>query len=173
MKLLEHGHECKTAREFAVHLAAEESLQMVPSFDPLVVAEVATYSLELLRAVKDLDVTYVPIGLCSGICRMLVARDALNLKTEIVGVVSSHASAYAESFSSGSPVVSPVSTKIADGMVCNVPEKSALELIWEGVKRIVPVSDTEISESMRMMYECTHNVCEGAGVAAIAAVLED
>ena len=104
---------------------------------------------------------------------MLAARDALNLKTKIVGVVSAHASAYAESFSSGSPVESPVSTKIADGMACSVPEESALELMWEGVERIVQVSDTEIAESMRMMYECTHNVCEGAGAAAIAAALQD
>jgi threonine dehydratase len=127
----------------------------------------------LLRAVKDIDVAYVPIGLGSGICGMLAARDALNLKTKIVGVVSAHASAYAESFSSGRPVESPVSTKIADGMACRIPELSALELIWKGVERIVQVSDTEIVESMQIMYECTHNVCEGAGAAAIAAALQE
>ena len=173
VNLLEHGDDFQSAREYAIKMAHENSLKMIPSFDPLLVTGVATYSLELLKAVKDLDVVYVPIGLGSGICGMLAARDALNLKTKIVGVVSAHASAYAESFSSGSPVESPVSTKIADGMACSVPEKSALELIWEGVERIVQVSDTEIAESMRMMYECTHNVCEGAGAAAIAAALQD
>ena len=104
---------------------------------------------------------------------MLEARDALNLRTEIFGVVSAHASAYAESFSSGSPVESPVSTKIADGKACSVQEEFALELIWEVVERIVQVSDTEIAESMRMMYECTHNVSEATGAAAIAAALKD
>ena len=173
VKLLEHGDEFQTAREFAIKLAVEKSLHMVPSFDPLLVAGVATYSLEFLRAVKNLDVVYVPIGLGSGICGMLAARDALNLKTEIIGVVSAHANAYAKSFSSHSPIESPVSTKIADGMACSVPEESALELIWEGVERIVQVSDTEIAESMRMMYECTHNVCEGAGAAAITAALQE
>ena len=146
---------------------------MIPSFDALLVTGVATYSLELVRAVKDLDLVYVPIGLGSGICGMLAARDALNLKTKIVGVVSAHSSAYAESFSSGRPVESPVSTNIADGMACRIPELSALELIWKGVERIVQVSDTEIAESMRIMYECTHNVCEGAGAAAIAAALQE
>ena len=58
-------------------------------------------------------------------------------------------------------------------MACRIPELSALELIWEGVERIVQVSDTEIVESMRIMYECTHNVCEGAGAAAIAAALQE
>jgi len=173
VKLLEHGDDFSTAREFAKNMAGEQSLQMVDSFDRLLVAGVATYSLELLRVVKDIDVAYVPIGLGSGICGMLAARDALNLKTKIVGVVSAHASAYAESFSSGRPVESPVSTKIADGMACRIPELSALELIWKGVERIVQVSDTEIVESMRIMYECTHNVCEGAGAAAIAATLQE
>jgi threonine dehydratase len=173
VKLLEHGDEFQTAREFAINLAREEELQMVPSFDPLLVTGVATYSLELLSAVEDIDIVYVPIGLGSGICGMLAARDALNLKTEIVGVVSAHATAYAESFSSGRPVESPVSTKIADGMACRTPEQSALEMIWKGVTRIVKVSDSEIAEAMRMMFECTHNVCEGAGAAATAAALQE
>ena len=172
-KLLEHSDDFSTAPEFAKKMAGEQSLQRVDSFDRLLVAGVATYSLELLTAVKDLDVAYVPIGLGSGICGMLAARDALNLKTKIVGVVSAHASAYAESFSSRRPIESPVSTKIADGMACRIPELSALELIWKGVERIVQVSDTEIAESMRLMYECTHNVCEGAGAAAIAAALQE
>ena len=173
VKLLEHGDEFQTAREFAINLAREEELQMVPSFDPLLVTGVATYSLELLSAVEDIDIVYVPIGLGSGICGMLAARDALNLKTEIVGVVSAHSTAYAESFSSGRPVESPVSTKIADGMACRTPEQSALEMIWKGVTRIVKVSDSEIAEAMRMMFECTHNVCEGAGAAATAAALQE
>ncbi len=104
---------------------------------------------------------------------MLAARDALNLKTKIVGVVSAHGSAYAESFSSGRPVESPVSTKIADGIAFRIPELSALELIWKGVERIVQVSDIEIVESMRIMYDCTHNICEGAGASAIAAALKE
>jgi threonine dehydratase len=173
VQLIEHGEDFQAAREHATDLAHEKSLQMIPSFDPLLVTGVATYSLELVRAVKDLDLVYVPIGLGSGICGMLAARDALNLKTKIVGVVSAHASAYAESFSSGRPVESPVSTNIADGMACRIPELSALELIWKGVERIVQVSDTEIAESMQIMYECTHNVCEGAGAAAIAAALQE
>ena len=66
-----------------------------------------------------------------------------------------------------------MSTKIADGMACRVPEQSALDLIWKGVERIVEVTDNEIADAMRMLYECTHNVCEGAGAAAIAAALQE
>jgi len=173
VSLIEHGDDFQAAREFAQTLAREQSLHLVPSFHPLLVAGVATYSLELLQAVKDIDVVYVPIGLGSGICGMLAARDALNLKTRVVGVVSAHASAYAQSFSARRAIESPVTTKLSDGMACRVPEPAALELILEGVDRIVQVTDEEVSAAMRMMFECTHNVCEGAGAAALAAATQE
>ncbi|MBS1255103.1 MAG: L-threonine dehydratase catabolic TdcB [Deltaproteobacteria bacterium] len=172
-KLIEHGDDFQTAREFAINLASEKSLKMIPSFDPLLVTGVATYSLELLTAVKDLDVAYVPIGLGSGICGMLAVRNALKLKTQIVGVVSAHARAYLESFSSRRAVELPVSTKIADGLACRVPEQAALEQIWNGVERIVEVTDNEIADAIQTLYECTHNVCEGSGAAAYAAAVQE
>lgn len=173
VKLIEHGDDFQAAREFAHDLAREQSLHLVPSFHPLLVAGVATYSLELLQEVKDIDVVYVPIGLGSGICGMLASRDALNLDTEVVGVVSAHAPAYAKSFSARRPVESPVTTRLSDGMACRIPEPAALEIILEGVDRIVQVTDDEVSAAMRMMFECTHNVCEGAGAAALAAATQE
>ncbi len=173
VKLIEHGDDFQVSREFAQTLARDQSLHLVPSFHPLLVAGVATYSLELFQEVRDIDVVYVPIGLGSGICGMLAARDALGLKTEVVGVVSAHAQAYAKSFSAGIPVESPVTTQLSDGMACRVPEPQALELILQGVDRIVQVTDDEVSAAMRMMFECTHNVCEGAGAAALAAATQE
>jgi len=171
VELIEHGDDFQSAREFAETTARERSLHMVPAFHPLLVAGVATYSLELLRAVKAIDVVFVPIGLGSGICGMLAARDALRLKTEVVGVVSAHASAYAASFSARRPIESPANTRLADGVACRTPEPAALELIWQGVDRIVQVTDDEVAAAMRMLFECTHNVCEGAGAAAAAAAV--
>ncbi|HLK55586.1 MAG TPA: threonine dehydratase [Chthonomonadaceae bacterium] len=173
VELIEHGDDFQAAREYAHALAEERSLHMVPSFHPLLVAGVATYSMELFRAVADVDVAYVPIGLGSGICGMLAARDALGLKTEIVGVVSTGAPAYARSFAAGHPVEHAVTTQLADGMACRVPEPEALEIIRRGVDRIVEVSDPEIAEAMRVLFECTHNVCEGAGAAAYAAAAQE
>ena len=119
------------------------------------------------------DVVYVPLGLCSGICGMLAARDALGLGTEVVGVVSAHATAYAESFAARTPVEAPVSTRLADGMACRVVEPAALELILAGVERIVRVTDAEIAGAMKLLFECTHNVAEGAGAAAVAAATQE
>lgn len=173
VELIEYGNDFQSSREQATRIAQERGLHMIPSFHSLLVAGVATYSYELLQAVRDIDVIYVPIGLGSGICGMVAVRDALRLKSEIVGVVSAHARAYADSFISRTAVESQVSTKLADGMACRVPEPDALEIIWQGVDRIVTVTDEEVAAAMRVLFECAHNVCEGAGAAATAAAIQE
>ena len=171
--LIEHGEDFQAAREYAEALARDSSLHMVPSFHPLLVAGVATYGCELLRAVPDIDTVYVPIGMGSGICAMVAARDALGLKTQVVGVVSAHARAYAASFAARRPLDAPVTTKLADGMACRTPEPEALETIWKSVDRVVEVTDGEVAEAMRTIFECTHNVAEGAGAAPVAAAQQE
>lgn len=173
VELIEHGENFQASREQAKKIGQERGLHLLPSFHPSLVAGVATYSLEFLQAINDLDVVYVPIGLGSGICGMVAARDALGSHAEIVGVVSAHALAYSESFVSKRVIESPVTTKIADGMACRVPEPDALEIIWQGIDRIVAVSDEEVSNAMRDLFECTHNACEGAGAAATAAAMQE
>jgi threonine dehydratase len=172
-ELIEHGEDFQASLEFAEVVAAERSLLMVPSFHPLLVAGVATCGMELLGAAPDLKVVYVPIGLGSGICGMLAAREALGLRTEVVGVVSAHAPAYARSFAQRQSVEAPAETQLADGMACRMPQTAALEIIWRGVERIVEVTDEEVAAAMRLMFECTHNVCEGAGAAALAAAAKE
>jgi threonine dehydratase len=173
VELIEHGDDFQSAREHAQTLAHERALHLVPSFHRLLVTGVATYSLELLRAVPDIDIAYVPIGLGSGICGMVAVRDVLGLKTEIVGVVSAHAPAYAHSFAARHRVEYPTTTQIANGMACRTPEPEALETIWRGVDRIVQVTDDEVAAAMCLLFECTHNVGEGAGAAAVAAALQE
>ncbi|HEX7811829.1 MAG TPA: threonine dehydratase [Burkholderiales bacterium] len=173
VELVEHGDDFQASRERAAWIAGQRGLHMVPSFHPLLVHGVATYSLELFRSVADLDVAYVPIGLGSGICGMIAAREALGLRTEIVGVVSEHAPAYALSIDQRRPVEHAVTTRIADGMACRTPEHEALEILWRHLARVVRVSDAEVTDAMRLMYSATHNVAEGAGAAALAAALKD
>jgi threonine dehydratase len=173
VELVEHGEDFQAAREHAAKLAQERALQMVPSFHPLLVEGVASYSLELLRAVPDLDVVYVPIGLGSGICGMIAAREALGRRTEVVGVASAHAPANALSFAQKRPVEHPVATRIADGMACRLPELDALEILWEHMARVVQVTDDEVEAAMRLMFSATHNTAEGAGAAGLAAALQE
>lgn len=171
--LVESGDDFQAAREHAQALCAAAGGHMVPSFHPWLVAGVATGSAELLSHGVPLDVVYVPIGMGSGACAMIAARDALGLKTEVVGVVSSHARAYALSFAAGRVIESPTTTLLADGMACRLPDADALAALRAGLSRIVEVSDEEIAQAMRLMFECTHQVAEGAGAAALAAAWQD
>jgi threonine dehydratase len=173
VELVEHGDDFQAAAEYAAVLAAERGLWRVPSFDPLLVTGVGTYALELLRAVPDLHTLYVPIGLGSGICGVLAARAALDLAVRVVGVVSAQAPAYALSFAARHPVSHPVTTRIADGLACRTPDEGALEYLWQGVERVVAVSDDEVEEAMRILFSDTHNIAEGAGAAGLAALIKE
>jgi threonine dehydratase len=172
-KLIEQGHDFQAAKEYAESLAHAERLHMVPSYDRRLVLGVASSTLELLRAVADLDALYVPIGLGSGICGAIAARNALGLRTEIVGVVSAQARAYAVSYAERRAVEVPVTTRIADGMAVRTPDASALDLICRHVARIVEVSDDDIARAIALIFESTHNVAEGAGAAGIAAITKE
>jgi threonine dehydratase len=170
-ELIEYGHDFQAALEYARVLADERELTMVPSYHELLVRGVATYSLEFLRAAPELDTVYVPIGLGSGISGMIGAREALRMRTKIVGVVAANAPAYALSFAAGKPVSTDSAVTIADGVACRVPEPQAVEVINRWAERIVEVSEDEIRGAMRYYFTDTHNVAEGAGAAPLAALL--
>ena len=173
VELIEHGDDFQAAREHAQRLADERSLHMIPAFHRNLMLGVASYCLEFLRAVADLDAVYVPIGQGSGICSMIAARDALGHRAEIIGVVSSHALAYALSFDARKKIEAPVTTQLADGMACRVPDDDALQIIWHGASRVVQVSDAEVAAAMKMLFVDTHNVMEGAGAAPLAAAFAE
>lgn len=172
-ELIEYGADFDVAREHAAQLAEQLGYDMVPSFHPELVRGVATYALELFEAVADLDCVYVPIGMGSGICGLIQARNLLGLRTEIVGVVSSAADAYAQSFEQGRIVTTATADTFADGMACRMPHPQAFALIHEHAARIVRVSDEEVAEAMRLYHETTHNTAEGAGAAGLAALLQE
>ncbi len=172
-ELIESGQDFDEARETAIRLAGERGLLMVPSFHPDLVRGVATYALELFSAFPDLDTVYVPIGLGSGICGLIRTRDLLGLKTEIVGVVSSEADAYAQSFEQGKIVTTETAKTLADGMAVRVPNPEALERIRQGAARVVRVSEAELRHAMRVFHEDTHNIAEGAAAGPLAALLQE
>jgi threonine dehydratase len=171
--LIEHGNDFQESREHAMALAQQHGWHMVPSLHTDLVRGVATYWMEFFTAQPDLDIVYVPIGQGSGICGAVAARNALGLRTKIIGVVSSHALAYKLSFEQGKNIASPVSTVLADGMACRVPDDASLAVIFEHVAEIVAVSDEEIAAAMKLLFLSTHNVAEGAGAAALAAALQN
>lgn len=172
-RLVEHGDDFDMAREAAARLAAAEGLQFAPSFSRELVMGVATYSLELFRATPPLDALYVPIGLGSGICGAILVRDLLGLATEIIGVQSTGAPAYARSFQEGRVVATNSAHTHADGMAVRQPDAEAFAIIRTGASRIVTVSDDEIAAAIRAYWTDTHNLVEGAGAAPLAALLQE
>lgn len=173
VNLVIHGADFQESAEYAMQRAKDEGLHMLPAFDAALVRGVGTYALELFRAQPELDTIYVPIGMGSGICGLISARDALGLDTEIVGVVSEGAPCYALSLEAGQPVSTNRADTMADGVACRTPDPAALAIILEGAARIVTVSDAEIMAAMRHYFTDTHNVAEGAGAAPLAALLHD
>jgi len=154
-------------------IAKERDLLMVPSFHAELVRGVATYALELFTAFADLDTVYVPIGLGSGICGLIRTRDLLGLTTEIVGVVSTEADCYAQSWEKDALVSTETAKTLADGLAVRVPNAEAFEVIRKGAARIVRVSEPELRAAMRALHEDTHNLLEGAAAAPLAALLQE
>ena len=174
-ELIEHGDDFDTAKAEAMARAQQYGLHMVPGYHDELVRGVASYWMEFFGHFaqgKAPEVVFVPIGLGSGICACAAARAATGVATRIVGVVSAHAQAYRLSFEAGVPVEAPVSTQLADGMACRVAEPDALAIIRREVDEIVSVSDDEVAQAMRALFADTHNVAEGAGAAALAALLQ-
>jgi threonine dehydratase len=173
VELIERGRDFQESHEIATEICAERGWHRFPSFHPLLVRGVGTYGLELFRAVKELDTVYVPVGMGSGICGLIAARNALGLATPIVAVVSDRAPAFALSLEQGRPVTHESTTRIADGIACRTADESALAIARRGVDRVVRVSDDEIESAMRTLFTDTHNTAEGAGAAALAALLKE
>ncbi|ROM94656.1 threonine dehydratase [Pseudomonas brassicacearum] len=172
-EVVECGRDFDEAREEAARLAQAHSLYLVPPFHAELVKGVATYALELFKAAPDLDTVYVPIGCGSGICGVIAARDALGLNTRVVGVVSTNAEAAKLSFDAGALCETASANTFADGLAVRKPIPEAFAIYAQGAQRIVSVSEAQIAEAMCVYYTDTHNLAEGAGAAALAALIQE
>jgi threonine dehydratase len=175
VSLIEHGEDFQAAREYAYTLADERGLHMVPSFHRDLLRGVMTYWVEFFESFGKGEMpstTFVPIGQGSGFCAAVAARAHTGAKTKLVGVVSAHATAYLDSFRTGKLLEAPVTTQLADGMACRVPDAEALEILLREAEDVLAVTDEEIANAMRVLFAATHNVAEGAGAASLAAAIQ-
>jgi threonine dehydratase len=170
-ELIEHGEDFQSSLEFARTLAEERGFPIVDSFDNPLIRGTATFACELFKAAPELDAVFVPIGMGSSICGVAAARNALGLKTKIIGVVSSASPSYLLSYRAGKVVEAPSTSKIADGLSCRKPAAEAVEMIRANAADVIEVSDSEIAEAIRIYLEDTHNLAEGAGAASLAGAI--
>ena len=172
-KVVEVGKDFDEAKHAAQRAAKERELHFIPSFHRDLVLGVASYALEFFRAAPVLDTVYVGVGMGSGICGLIETRDLLGLKTEIVGVSAANAPATSKSFAAGAPVTTASALTFADGIATREPSAEAIEVICRGAARFVEVSEDTIAEAMRIYFDDTHQVAEGAGAAPLAALLQE
>lgn len=172
-ELVVHGRDFQEALQYATELAAAENLEPVPAFHPDLVAGVAGYALELFDQAPALHRVYVPVGMGSGICGLIAARDALGLDTEIVGVVTEQASATALSFRAGRVVSTANAATFVDGVACRTPDPVAVATIVAGAADVLTISEGAAAEAMRVLLTTTHQLPEPAGALGLAGLLAD
>lgn len=172
-EVIEHDGDFDGAKAEAAARAAQYGLFMVPAYHEQLVRGVASYGLELFEAVPDLDTVYVPVGCGSGLCGTIAAKEALGLDTRIVGVVSSAVDGAKQSFEQGRLIATETAHTFADGIAVCTPVQSALDYLTTRAARFVSVDDDEIAQAIRILWQDTHNLAEGAGAAAMAALMQE
>lgn len=172
-RLIQVGDDYDESVRYAQQLAQDEGLHLVPSFHEDLVLGVATYALEFLNAVPDMQRIYVPVGLGSGICGVLRAKEALDHEVEIIGVVSDQFQTYPLSLEAGHPVVTHPGFSIADGLSVRTASREVLSELNRGVSRVIAVSDAAILGAMGMMMRELDQHVEGAGAAGLAGALSE
>jgi len=172
-ELIEHGRDFDEARERAAEIASERGYEYGKSFDKDLVLGVATYAHELFSAEPALDAVFVPIGLGSGVCGVIGARDALGHKAKVFGVVSDRANTYRLSLDAGRLVPTNSADTFADGMAVRIPDAEAFAIMQAGMAGLIEVTDDEVADAIRALYTDTHTLAEGAGAAAFAALMRE
>lgn len=172
-RLIEFGRDFDQARHEAERAAQAQGLHFVPSFHRDLVLGVASYALELFHAVERLDAVYVGVGMGSGIAGLIGVRDLLGRRTEIIAVGASNAPATARSYAAGRPVHASSARTFADGLATREPNAQAIAPIRRGAARMIEVGEDEIALAMRIYFDDTHQVAEGAGAAPLAGLLQE
>jgi threonine dehydratase len=172
-EVIEQGRDFDEAREHVATLAATHGYRYVhPANEPLLIAGVGTYALELFADTPPLDAVIVPIGLGSGICGTALVRERISPKTQVIGVQAERASAVYLSWKEKRLVSTASADTFADGLATRVPAEMTQNLINQKVDDIVTVSEEEMASAIRLLLFHTHNLAEGAGAASLAAAVK-
>jgi threonine dehydratase len=170
----EGGRDFDEARERCERRAAETGARYVHSAnEPMLLAGVGTYALELFESLPEVDVVYVPIGGGSGACGLITVRNALGAKTRIVGVGAVNADAVFRSWHGSERVEGASANTFAEGIATRVTFDLTFGILKQYLDDFVQLSEDELADGVRLALRATHNLAEGAGSAAIAAAVRD
>jgi threonine dehydratase len=169
----EGGRDFDEARERCERAAVTTGARYVHSAnEPLLLAGVATYALEVFETLPAVDKIIVPIGGGSGASGHCIVRSALGASTRVVGVQAANADAFARSFRSGTRVVGERANTFAEGMATRVTFDLTFEYLKRELDDLVVLSEEELADGVRLALRTTHNLAEGAGAASLAAAMK-
>ena len=171
-EIIVHGRDYDDAREYCERLAADEGYRYIHSGnEPLLIAGVATATLEILAEQPDVDLIIVPIGGGSGAAGACIVADAMRPQTQVIGVQSEAAPAAYRSWQTRQLVEDRMGT-YAEGLATRTAFELPQRILWEHLDDFILVSDDEIRQAQRTMIERTRNLVEAAGASPLAAALK-
>jgi threonine dehydratase len=170
-ELVFHGRDFDEAREHCEQLASEHGYRYVHSGnEPLLIAGVATETLEILEEQPTTEVVIVPIGGGSGAAGACIVAKSVNPAVKVIGVQSEAAPAAYRSWRERSLVDDRMET-FAEGLATRSPFELPQRILWQMLDDFVLVSDDEIRGAQTLLIETTRNLIEAAGAAPLAAAL--
>jgi len=168
--VIEVGQDFDEAREECERVAATTGARYVHSAnEPLLLAGVATYALEVFEALPDADVILVPIGGGSGACGFITVKNGLGLHAKVIGIGAENADAVARSWRTGQRVVGESAATFAEGIATRVTFDLTFGILQQHLDDFLLLSEADLAAGVRLALRTTHNLAEGAGAAALAA----
>jgi threonine dehydratase len=172
-EVIEHGRDFDEARERVEQLQHERRLRYVHSAnEPLLIAGVGTYALEIFEEQPEVDVIVVPIGGGSGACGCAIVRTGLGSRAQVIGVQAERADAFTRSWRGPSRVVGERADTFAEGMATRVTFDLPFGILKRELDDIVTLTEDELAEGVRLALRATHNLAEGAGGASLIAAMK-
>ena len=172
-EVVEHGKDFDEAREWVEQEAVARGLRYVHSAnEPLLIAGVGTYALEIFEDLPDADVIFVPIGGGSGASGCGIVRTALGSTTRIIGVQAEEADAFTRSWRGPDRVVGDRAATFAEGVATRYTFDLPFEILKHELYDVVTLTEAELEEGVRLALRATHNLAEGAGGAALMAAVK-
>jgi len=140
--------------------------------EPLLIAGVGTIGLEIVLMQPKIDAIIVPVGGGSGAAGISIAAKAVNPNIRVIAVQSSHATVAYDSWREKRILSSDVCTTFADGMATRTAFELTQSVLGQNLDDFILVTDDELRSAIRILFDYTHNVAEGAGAASLAGALK-
>jgi threonine dehydratase len=167
------GQDFEDARLKAEQLARDQGMLYVhPANEPLLIAGVGTYGLEIVEDLPEVQTIIVPIGAGSGICGTAIVAKSINPRIRIIGVQAEKAPSVYLSWHEQRVVDTPSCDTFAEGLATRTAFELPLSIIRDLVDDIVLVSEDEMKQAIVLLLEKTHTIAEGAGAASMAAAIK-